>query len=59
MVASFCPKYRREPHPPEKTIPEWNNDKKYYTQAFVSGIEKKNLSLRDQHDYFDFQAQIK
>ena len=55
----FCPKYRREPHPPEGIMPEWNNDRKYYTEAFVLGTEKKNLSVWLHNSYLNFQEQIK
>ena len=34
---SFCPKMQRGSLPSQKTIPEFNRDKKYYTSAFVLG----------------------
>ncbi len=46
---TFCPKFRRDPHPPEKTIPEFNDDNLHYTSAFVLGTEKKTIAKNAQH----------
>lgn len=59
VTITFCPKFRRDPHPPEKTIPEFNFDKKYYTHAFVIGTEIKTIAKNSQHEYMSFQSQIK
>ena len=40
-------------------MPEWNFDRKHYTEAFVLGTDKKNISTRDHHSYLNFQEQIK
>jgi hypothetical protein len=58
-TVTFCPKFRREPHPPEKTIPEFNLDSRYYTNAFVLGTEKRSIAQNSQQDYMSFQTQIK
>lgn len=55
----FCPKFRRDPHRPEKTIPEYNLDHKYYTKAFVLGTDKKSLASNAQHEQVNFQTMIK
>ena len=41
----FCPKYHREPRLPEPTFPIFNFDGKYYTSAFVLGIDKRALEV--------------
>lgn len=43
----FCPKYQREPLPPERTYPEFNDDFLYYTSAFVLGVDKR-LMMKNQ-----------
>jgi hypothetical protein len=39
----FCPKFQRDPLPPEHTFPEYNDDRKYYTSAFILGVDKRIL----------------
>lgn len=56
---NFCPKFRRDPHRPEKTIPEYNLDHKYYTNAFVIGTEMKTLRNNAQQEQMHFQTMIK
>ena len=59
MRVSFCPKFRRDPHPPERTIPEYNFDRNHYTNAFVLGTEKKAMASNIQQEYMHFQSMIK
>jgi len=56
---AFCPKFRRDPYPPEKTIPEFNLDNRYYTQAFVLGTERKVLTNNHHQDLMNFQTMTK
>jgi hypothetical protein len=58
-TVAFCPKFRRDPHPPEKTIPEYNLDSKFFTNAFILGTEKKVIAQNCQQEYMIFQTQIK
>ena len=58
MEVFFCPKLRREFYP-EGIIPEWNADKKYYTDAFALKTEKKNLPVWEHNSYIQFQEQLK
>ncbi len=59
VCITFCPKFRRDPHPPQKTIPEYNKDNKYFTHAFVLGTEKKVVASNTQHQFMHFQTMIK
>lgn len=56
---SFCPKFRRDPHPPAKTFPEFNFDKKYFTAAFVLGTDKKSLQTNIHQQLVHFNAQVR
>lgn len=40
---TFCPKYHREPRPPEQTFPVFNFDGKYFTSAFILGVDRRAL----------------
>ena len=44
----FCPKYQREPLPPEHTYPEYNDDGKFYTSAFILGVDRRVLVKNEQ-----------
>lgn len=56
---TFCPKYQREPLPPEHTFAEYNNDGLFYTSAFVLGVEKKSIAKNLQREMLDHQKLIK
>ena len=55
----FCPKYQREPQPPEHTYPEYNDDRKFYTSAFVLGVDRRVLVKNEQQEIMDHQKQIR
>lgn len=55
----FCPKYQREPLPPEHTYPEYNNDEKFYTSAFILGVDRRVLLKNEQQELMDHQKQIR
>ena len=42
-MVSFCPKIPRGNQPPESAFPEFNQDRLYFTSAFVLGIDKRAL----------------
>lgn len=42
-LITFCPKFHREPKMPESTYPIFNQDEKYYTSAFILGVDAKTL----------------
>lgn len=55
----FCPKYQREPMPPEHTYPQYNNDGKYYTTAFILGVDRRVLNKNDLQEVMDHQKLIR
>jgi hypothetical protein len=55
----FCPKYQREPLPPEHTYPEYNDDDKFYTSAFILGVDRRVLIKNEQQELMDHQKQIR
>jgi hypothetical protein len=55
----FCPKYQREPLPPEHTYPEYNDDGKFYTSAFILGVDRRVLVKNEQQELMDHQKQIR
>ncbi len=55
----FCPKYQRDPLPPEHTYPEYNNDEKFYTSAFILGVDRRVLLKNEQLELMDHQKQIR
>jgi hypothetical protein len=55
----FCPKYQREPQPPEFIHPEFNNDLKYYTSAFILGVDRRVLVKNEQQEIMDHQKQVR
>ena len=46
-AVTFCPKFHREPRQPETTYPIFNEDTKYYTSAFILGVDARNLQQND------------
>ena len=56
---SFCPKFKRDPTRPQKTIPQYNLDNRFYTHAFVLGTQKRALQNNAQHEQMHFQTMIK
>lgn len=55
----LCPKYQRDPLPPEQNYPVYNNDNKFYTSAFILGVEKRALYKNDQQERMEHQRQVK
>lgn len=55
----LCPKYQREPLPPEQTYPVFNNDGKYFTSAFLLGVDRRVLMKNEQQEMSDHQRQIR
>ena len=55
----FCPKFQRDPLPPDHTFPQYNNDGKYFTSAFILGVDRRILVKNEQQELMDHQKQIR
>ena len=54
----MCPKYQRG-LPPASTRPEFNCDQLYYTSAFLTGVEKRELELSSKEELIEHQRLVR